>query len=118
MGDGYSSFLAVAQSPLIKYKGPRSDQQCTAASLMESNTGLSAIVILYVGCLKRHVSRERPPRAASLSTSLVQTIEALKGVCTAISSLMIFYSKWVGDIALLLHRDSHGVLLTKNNLRN
>lgn len=86
----------------------------------------SAVVILQytvcVGCLKRHVSSERPPRAGSLSASPVQIIQALQGICAAIKSLMIFfYPEWVGDLMLnpllLLHRDSYNVLLTHRKLR-
>lgn len=67
------------------------------------------------------MSRERPPRAASLSESPMQTVQALQGICAEINSLMIFYSKCDGDLllnpALLLHGDSHHALLTQRNLR-
>lgn len=56
-----------------------------------------------VGCLKRHVSRERLPRAATLSTSpQCKQSRALQGIYAAINRLMIFYSK--RDEALLLHQ--------------
>lgn len=54
-----------------------------AASLMESNMRESAIVILLysvcVGCLKRHVSGERPTRAPSLSMSACANLPGFAG---------------------------------------
>lgn len=102
-----------------------SNRQCCTALLMESNDGevLSSFYsTTCLGCLKRHVSSERPPRAGSFSASPVQIIHSLQGICAAINSLMIFfYSEWVGDLmlnpSLLLHRDSHNVLLTHRKLR-
>lgn len=75
---------AAAHRPLVQYEGPGSELCCTsngqytAASLttLKSNRH----VAVCVGCLKRHVSRERPPRAASLSMSPMQTVQTLQGL--------------------------------------
>lgn len=100
----------------------QSTTHCCIANAEQHQRKCNRHFTVCVGSLKRHVSRERPPRAASLFMSPVQTIRALRGICAAINSLMVSFSKRVGDLllnlALLLHRDSHNVLRTQSNLRN
>lgn len=68
--------------------------------------------------MKRHVSRERPPRATALSTGLVHSAQALQGVHNAINSLMIFFILYGSGICyqtcLPWSTGSHAVLSVQN----
>ncbi len=103
------------------HKIKHSTMHCCISNGVQHSRKCKRHFIVCVGSTKRHVSRERPPRVASLSTSPVHTVQSLQGICAAINSLMIFYSKWYGDLLLnpdlLLHGDSHNVLLTQRILR-